>query len=244
MVREETERKSRVRQYFVGLDLGQAKDPSAVAVVERAEVEGEYDAALRATRREFELRLRRVERLPLGMRYPDVEEWVARKVAGVAQSGETELLVDATGVGRAVVDHMRKSGPGCRMRAVVVTGGGVGRSEEEVDYVPKRELILGLQSLLEYGELKVARGIQGVEELTREMSAMRVKVTPAGNEQYGAWREGEHDDSVFAVALACWGAGRRFPGKLAGEEGYWVAGTAFVPPGEDCWGGVRDRRLL
>ena len=34
---------------------------------------------------------------------------------------------------------------------------------------------------------------------------MQVKVTPAGNEQFAAWREGEHDDLVFAVALARWG---------------------------------------
>lgn len=243
MVREEMERKSVVRQYFVGLDLGQAKDPTAVAVVERAEVEGDFDAALRARRREIELRLRRVERLPLGMRYPEVEEWVTEKVASVAKGGETELLVDATGVGRAVVDHLQKAGPGCRMRAVMVTRGGLGRSDEGFDYVPKRELILGLQSLLEYGELKVARGMHHVEELTRELGAMRVKLTAAGNEQYGAWREGEHDDLVFAVALACWGAGQKFPGKLSGEEGHWVGGIARIPPGPDCWGEVGIRLL-
>ena len=34
------------------------------------------------------------------------------------------------------------------------------------------------------------------------MKIYRVKVTPTGNEQFGAWREGEYDDLVFAVA---WG---------------------------------------
>jgi hypothetical protein len=41
---------------------------------------------------------------------------------------------------------------------------------------------------------------------------MRVKITASGNEQYGAWREGEHDDLVLAVALACWGARRAWGG--------------------------------
>jgi hypothetical protein len=44
-----------------------------------------------------------------------------------------------------------------------------------------------------------------------EMMAMEVKVSPAGNEQYAAWREGTHDDLVFAVALAYWSAGKASP---------------------------------
>ena len=168
---------------------------------------------------DFRRRLRWVERLPLGMRYPEVEERVAEKVAA---GGETELLVDATGVGRAVVDHMRKAGPGCPMRAVMVTGGAAERSDGGYDYVPKRDLILGLQTLLEYEELLVARPMRNVEELRRELGSMRVKMSAAGNEQFGAWREGEHDDLVFAVALACWGAKRRYPGRLTGREAHWV----------------------
>jgi hypothetical protein len=53
------------------------------------------------------------------------------------------------------------------------------------------------------------------------MAEMRVKITPSGNEQYGAWREGEHDDLVLAVALACWGVRKAWPGGADGEEGYW-----------------------
>jgi len=57
--------------------------------------------------------------------------------------------------------------------------------------------------------------------LAREMAEMRVKITPSGNEQYGAWREGEHDDLVLAVALACWGARKAYPCAPDGEDGYW-----------------------
>jgi hypothetical protein len=54
------------------------------------------------------------------------------------------------------------------------------------------------------------------------MADIRVKVTPAGNEQFGAWRQGEHDDLVFAVALACWAAKKRYPGTPTGREAYWI----------------------
>jgi hypothetical protein len=49
---------------------------------------------------------------------------------------------------------------------------------------------------------------------------MRAVLVTAG--QFGAWREGEHDDLVFALALACWGAKKRYGGRLAGQDGHWV----------------------
>lgn len=209
-------------EFFVGLDLGQAKDPSAIAVVERAELAGEWDGTVFARRREIELRLRRLERLPLGMRYPEVEEWVTRAMDALAPQGRCELVVDATGVGRPVVDHLRVARMRCGMRAVMVTGGQSERSDAGFDYVPKRDLMAGLQVLFEYGELRITRSLKHLEALKKEMADMQVKVTPAGNEQFGVWREGEHDDLVFAVALACWGAGKRYPGKLSGWDGHWV----------------------
>ncbi|MGA2115769.1 MAG: hypothetical protein ABSH56_13590 [Bryobacteraceae bacterium] len=192
----------------MGVDLGQARDPSATAVVERVELVGEWDPAAWAHRKEIGLRLRRLERLPLGMKYPEIEDWVVRLMEAVARHGDCELAADATGVGRPVVDHLREAGLKCGMRAVMVTGGQTERSEAGYDYVPKRDLMAGLQVLFEYGELKIAKRLQHVDALKKEMADMRMKVTAAGNEQYGAWRQGEHDDLVFAVALACWAAKR------------------------------------
>jgi len=54
-----------------------------------------------------------------------------------------------------------------------------------------------------------------------QIAGMRVKVGCEGREQYGAWREGTHDDLVFAVALACWAARKMYPREAAGEDGYW-----------------------
>jgi hypothetical protein len=66
--------------------------------------------------------------------------------------------------------------------------------------------MVGLQVLLQRGELQIAAGLKYGAALAAEMAAMEVKVTSAGREQFGAWREGTHDDLVFAVALACWGS--------------------------------------
>jgi hypothetical protein len=52
---------------------------------------------------------------------------------------------------------------------------------------------------------------------------MRVRVRASGREEYGAWRAGEHDDLVVAVAPACWGGTKYYPGVV----GPGVRGTRY-----------------
>jgi hypothetical protein len=40
--------------------------------------------------------------------------------------------------------------------------------------------------------------------LVKELQNFRTKVTVAGTDPLEAWREGQHDDMVLAVALATW----------------------------------------
>jgi hypothetical protein len=57
---------------------------------------------------------------------------------------------------------------------------------------------------MQQGGLQIAEGMKEGATLVKEMAEMRVKVSGSGNEQFGAWRDGEHDDLVLAVSLACW----------------------------------------
>ncbi len=52
-------------RWFAGLDLGQSRDFRALAVLERAELKGKYDATMCAQRKKVALRLRYLERMPL-----------------------------------------------------------------------------------------------------------------------------------------------------------------------------------
>ena len=47
---------------------------------------------------------------------------------------------------------------------------------------------------------------------------MEARRTGAGNLQYAVWREGKHDDLVFAVALACWDAQRAYYRQTFGNR--------------------------
>jgi hypothetical protein len=57
--------------------------------------------------------------------------------------------------------------------------------------------------------LQIAAGMNEGATLVKEMAEMRVKISGSGKEQFGAWRSGEHDD--FVLAIACRGVRRVTP---------------------------------
>jgi hypothetical protein len=208
--------------YFVGVDFGQSRDFTAIAVVERAETTGAWDAAMFAWRKVVSLQLRYLERVARGTPYTEVVERVVQVTRWPELAGRCRLAVDGTGVGRPVVDLLRRERPGCVVMPVNITGGLMQTTEGGYYGVPKRDLILGLQVLLQRGVLRIAAGLEYGADLVKEMAAMQVKISLSGHEQYAVWREGTHDDLVFAVALACWNAQNAYPNDPAGGEQWWT----------------------
>ena len=74
------------------------------AVIERAELKGEFDHAVRAYRRESVLRLRHLERIALGTSYPEAVDRVVGVTGRAKLAGRCHLAADGTGVGGPVVD--------------------------------------------------------------------------------------------------------------------------------------------
>ena len=97
------------------------------------------------------------------------------------------------------------------MWPVTITRGDAEGTGDGFYRVPKRDLIVGLQVLLQSEGLQVAAGLSEGATLMKEMMGMRVKVSNSDHERYGAWREREQDDLVLAVALACWCVKKVFP---------------------------------
>ena len=153
--------------------------------------------------------------------YPDIAGKVREMARNPDLRDRCHLVVDATGVGRPVVDLLRRADLGCAMYPVMITGGTAEHSEGGYYHVPKRDLIVGLEVLLERKALRIAAELELAETLVKELTEMRVKVTPGGYEQYGAWRVGSHDDLVLAVALGHWGARHVNPELGPGQEGHW-----------------------
>jgi hypothetical protein len=183
-----------ITPFLLGLDLGQTQDFTALAVLER-------QAPAQAGAKP-EYALRHLKRFPLGTAYTEIVPAVAvlRRNEPLRQA---PLVVDQTGVGRAVVDMLRQTASG--VIAVTITGGhAVTRAEDSSYHVPKKELITALQVVMQERCLQIARSLPDATALVRELQQFQVKVTAAANETFGVWRDGQHDDLVLAVALACW----------------------------------------
>jgi hypothetical protein len=176
--------------FFVGLDLGQSQDYTAVSVIESKE--GTYQ-------------IRHLQRFRLGTSYPDVVVHVQRMME---QLPEARLVVDNTGVGRPVVDLFRIAG--LPLVPVTITGGNAVNHEKGVWFVPKRDLVGALSVAFQTGTLKIAESLPDAKTLVDELLNFKVKINvKTAHDSYEAWREGVHDDLVLAVAMGLWWAVRQ-----------------------------------
>jgi hypothetical protein len=117
--------------------------------------------------------------------------------------GDCELVLDVTGVGRAVGDLFAVAG--LPTVNVTITAGDAVTSEGLNFHVPKLNLVSRLQALLHNGQLKIHKGLVEATTLVAELQNFRAEVSASGYWRFGA-RSGKHDDLVLACAIALWRA--------------------------------------
>ena len=203
--------------YFFGLDLGKSNDYTALCIARRTDFES--DAGV--------IEINNVVRWPLGTPYVKVAEQVAEVIKSIPGAIVTKedwpmeaevprkwrehnyyLVVDATGVGNAVVELLRKQQ--LRLTEVVITGGNSQPSVVDGQTrVPKVQLISPLRVALENRRLRVAAQIPHWREIERELMDFEEEISGTGAPPYGNRSASGHDDMVLAMALAVWEASRR-----------------------------------
>ncbi len=163
--------------YYAGLDLAQTDDYTAVVVL---------DAAQPRARAVLVERFR-------GLPYTQA---VDRVVDHLAPFRDLLLLVDSTGVGRAVVDILRLKAPWLRLVPVHLHGGEQIRRAPDGLHIPKRTLAQPLRALLAAGRLEIPPG-----PLADELRHFHIKLDArTGHDRYEA--STGHDDLVVAASLA------------------------------------------
>jgi hypothetical protein len=149
--------------YFVGLDLGQSADYTALAVVQTVKgVNGEGKPGR-------QLHLRHLERYPLRTPYTEIADGVRALLTGppftedeydptrhCIAKPKVELLVDKTGVGVAVTDLLKERR--LRFTPVTIHGGEKVTRNSGTYNVPKGDLVAALEVPFHTGALKVAGG--------------------------------------------------------------------------------------
>lgn len=178
--------------YSVGLDLGQARDYTALAVVEH--VRTRYDASW-FDDGHWRQEARHLERIELGTPYPAIVERVAALMRSEPLRSDGRLYIDMTGVGRPIVDLFNAAARDGRMSEYPV---GITITAEI-----KLDLVTGLEAALQTGRLRFASRDPLVDRLVAELKAFRVKLSATGHPTFEAERESDHDDMVIALALAC-----------------------------------------
>ncbi len=219
--------------YLIGLDLGKQNDFTAISVHrirERVEVVSEQDQQRHLEgwlsghlRRQAMPRVGQpkqggarsmyfecvhLDRLPLGTSYPGVVEHIKELMWKPPLRGSAKLIVDATGVGLAVIDMMVKEG--LKPIPITITAGNTVAVSGRGYTVPKIHLVDNLAVLLQSGRLAFANDLKFAQVLRDELLSFEAHRTPSGNETYNA-REGAHDDLVLSVAIAVWYGVRKPP---------------------------------
>jgi hypothetical protein len=179
---------------LLGLDLGRPHEFTALAAVQDSGLDGEG-------RTIWALPL--LTRWPLGTAYAEIVTAVKRTAEKLPRP---VLVVDATGVGEAIVDLFRQATlPVEELVSVTVTAGqGAHKAAWDRWTCPRKDLAGAVQSVLQGRRLKIAKGLREAATLTRELAAFPMKQSSSAEETLDAWRERDQDDLVLAVALAVW----------------------------------------
>ena len=221
------------RRYSVGVDLGQANDYTAIAVLERVVVPPStalfnpvgVSPSNRLVEGETVFDLVYLKRPKLGTPYDTIAKRVADLICELepegsfGELGQVTLSVDGTGVGRGICDLLdselkrrgasSKSVPRVDFRRVSVTGSQttLKRPTRTDGYwsVPKKDLVFPAVAAFQQGKIRIGK-VKDREALVNELkSYKRTTNIATGNMAFEPWRESEHDDLLFALCLALWG---------------------------------------
>jgi hypothetical protein len=174
----------------IGIDLGQKRDPFAIAVVE-IEMRGDEDHYL----------VRFLERLPLGTPYDKARDRVSEICRQLEERGAAvvNLYADATGQGTAFTDELRRIDIPCR--PVYFTHGDRRTSVDGCVTLGKAWLVSRIKVLLQCGRLHLPKTPKA-EAMREELLDYEIRISEDANERYGAFKVGTHDDLVTALGLA------------------------------------------
>ena len=203
--------------YVAALDLGEAGQPTALAVLEQEVI----DLPFRRGRELRALKLRHLKRFPLDASYADIGTETAKVIARLGDDeqakGGTDLVIDITGTGRPVGEIMKREG----LDPIFVTVTGSAKETEVAPrdwHISRNDLVGRLRVLFQDKRFRVSKKMPLVEKFVEELQSFSMKKKLLNTNDPESWRERPDDDLVLAVAIAAWRAKRHLPKPPATRE--------------------------
>jgi hypothetical protein len=188
---------------IIAADFGRANDRTVITMIERySQIGGlthpndEYRVVFN-----YVINMIRVfERTP----YPAIVRTIATFFDNHRIKANGSLVVDATGVGTALVDMLDEKD--LNPISVTITGGQQLVAHDYFHYsVPKQELVTNFVVCLQSAILKIAEGTKNAELLLEELNNFGYMVNKkSGTASYGNMTEDVHDDAVMSAAIGMW----------------------------------------
>lgn len=198
--------------WFLGLDLAQRQDFTALAVLNLVLRKAERCPVTWQWNRKPELLLCALDRYPQGESYLSYCNMVERRIDQIRakEPGSTiHLVIDASGPGAPIVDEFQRAGLDINIHPVTMTGGAdVSANKHGGLNVPRRSLMTKLILLMEHETLRAETGILNLKEFQNEMLDLRANDTATSTT----------DDLVVAASLAAWQAVSTTPELLPTRE--------------------------
>ena len=184
--------------FILSLDPAQLRDWSALAAIDmRYKPKGNPDHGGR-----FEYDLVAMARKQ-GLPYDHIVDWVAKtlKKPEFNREGPPDFILDSTGVGVAVRDMLLAKG--IRLKAATIVAGETFTRQGSIYHVGKPRLIGTFLGAFDAGKVHVNPNMPIWPQLEKEMLGFRAEMSAQGRAKFEA-EPGEHDDMLFALAMAVW----------------------------------------
>jgi len=194
------------QRYLMGVDFGQARDHTGIAImhhhVSPLDV-WEADERTCTTRQKCDefFDIRYLERMPLGVRYPDqishIQQLLIREPL---RDQEVPVCFDTTS-NIAVADEAEQVG--LKPIRITFTSGYEPQGQGRRWGVPKSVLVSMLDAKLHAGQLRFSNALLAGEALKDELQDFERHVSATGRMLF-EHRSGKHDDLIFSCALPLW----------------------------------------
>lgn len=156
-----------------------------------------------------------------GLKYGEICDKILKIATMDEFLGKTDIILDGTGVGEAVVDGLRdrKLQPypiiftnGNQVnevydkKSMVFGGGGSFGSMNILKQlnVPKKDMVDCAVILLQQKRLKLGRYLKFKEEFLKQLAGFKGKINDKGNKKFEAETEALHDDLVACFLMFSW----------------------------------------